>query len=223
MRWITITWYLVRRNIRWMGWNLFLAIIPLLLSHWLFRGRQPHQPRSPLWWIVFVVFMVFLPNAPYVLTDVIHLINDIRNIDSIWAITLILIPVYLLFMLIGFSAYAISLMNMGIYLKQHGWGQWVRWIELTIHGLCAIGIYLGRFVRLNSWDLITQLDAVAESVINDLLGKRPLLVVVVTWIILTGLYLGLKPAYLVWGKGYFRDRPSPIDGEMNDQINLEKS
>ncbi len=219
MHWISIIWSLIRRNLRWMGWNLFLAIIPFLLSHWLFRDKPPQHQRSPLWWLVLFVYIAFLPNAPYVLTDVIHLIYDIRTIGSIWEITLVLLPIYLLFMFVGFSAYALSLMNLAVYLKQQGWGHWVRWVELTIHGLCAIGIYLGRFVRLNSWDLVTQFDAVAESVIHDLLGKRPLLVVVITAIILTALYMTLKPAYLAWGRGYFRDRSNqPHSTSDNPQI-----
>ncbi len=226
MHWIAIIWSLIRRNLRWMAWNLFLAIIPFLLSHWLFRGKPSQHRRSPLWWLVLLVFIAFLPNAPYVLTDVIHLIYDIRSIGSIWEITLILMPVYLLFMFVGFSAYALSLMNLAIYLKQQGWGRWVQGVELVIHGLCAIGIYLGRFVRLNSWDLVTQLDAVAESVIDDLLGKRPLLVVVITAIILTALYMTLKPAYLAWGRGYFRDQPRFTNGNpeiVNDGLELDNS
>jgi len=58
-------------------------------------------------------FLCFLPNAPYVLTDVIHLITYIRKGDSIWLITLILIPLYLCFVVLGFEAYVISLINMG--------------------------------------------------------------------------------------------------------------
>ncbi len=75
----------LRINMSWMTWNLFLAFIPLALSVWLFRFRRG---SSWLWWLGFLVFYAFLPNAPYLLTDVIHLIDDIRKIQSIWMITL---------------------------------------------------------------------------------------------------------------------------------------
>lgn len=90
-------------NLGWMVWNTFLAVIPLALSGWLFMSGQR---RSLLWWIGLVTFIAFLPNAPYVLTDVIHLVHDIRWGYSIWVISLVLVPAYLLFMAIGFGAYS---------------------------------------------------------------------------------------------------------------------
>ncbi len=114
---ITQLQYVLQTHSRWMSWNLFLAFIPLGLSLVLFR-RNLH--RSIFWWLGFLVFFAFLPNAPYVLTDIIHLITYIRKVDSIWLITLILIPLYLCFMLLGFEAYVISLINMGSYLHQIG-------------------------------------------------------------------------------------------------------
>jgi uncharacterized membrane protein len=54
--------------------------------------------------------MAFLPNAPYVLTDILHLVDDIRQGYSIWTITLLLVPQYVLFMQLGFEAYVISVL-----------------------------------------------------------------------------------------------------------------
>jgi uncharacterized membrane protein len=72
---------ILRFNMRWMTWNLFLAFIPLALSVWLFRIKRR---RSGVWWLGFLVFFAFLPNAPYLLTDIIHFIEDIRRIESVW-------------------------------------------------------------------------------------------------------------------------------------------
>lgn len=176
-------------NMRWMTWNLFLALIPLLLSIWLFRGRQK---SSLVWWPVFLVFYAFLPNAPYLLTDVIHLIDDIRNIPSIWVITLILIPIYLLVILAGFQAYVISLINLGHYLHRMRQSQWILSVELMTHILNAIGIYWGRFLRFNSWDLVTQPDIILTKGIEELLGKQPLVIIIISFIILWGLYSLMK-------------------------------
>jgi uncharacterized membrane protein len=176
-------------NMRWMTWNLFLAFIPLALSVWLFRFKKG---RSWVWWLSFAVFYAFLPNAPYLLTDIIHLIDDIRNIQSIWMITLVLIPVYFLVIFAGFEAYVISLINLGHYLHRIGKSQWIFRIELITHFLNAIGIYWGRFLRFNSWDLVTQPDAILTKGIEELLGKQPLVIIAITFVILFGLYWLMK-------------------------------
>jgi uncharacterized membrane protein len=143
-----------------------------------------------------LVFTAFLPNAPYLLTDIIHLINAIRDYYSVWIITLVLIPPHLIAILAGFEAYVLSLINLGHYLKQQRVGQFVLWAELLTHALSAIGVYLGRFKRFNSWDFLTQPDDLARSVINDLTTKRPVLVIVVTFVILTVLYWVMKQVTL---------------------------
>ena len=176
-------------NISWMTWNLFLAFIPLALSVWLFRTKLR---RSWLWWLGFLVFYAFLPNAPYLLTDVIHLIDDIRTIQSVWMITLVLIPVYLLVILGGFEAYVISLINLGYYLNRIGKSQWILGVELMTHIPCAIGIYWGRFLRFNSWDFITQPDALITRGLEELLGKQPLVIMTVTFLVLVVLYWIMK-------------------------------
>lgn len=177
-------------NMRWMTWNLFLAFIPLVLSVWLFRRIK--RSRSWVWWLGFAVFYAFLPNAPYLLTDVIHLIDDIRTIQSVWMITLVLIPVYLLVILAGFEAYVISVINMGYYLHRIGKSQWILGMELITHALSAIGIYWGRFLRFNSWDFVTQPDALITTGVEEILGKQPLVIIGITFVILTALHWLMK-------------------------------
>lgn len=186
---IATVWRVLLSNSRWMSWNLFLAFVPLALSVWLFRKKRAN---SWLWWCGFLVFFAFLPNAPYVLTDVIHLIEDIRTINSVWMITLIVIPVYLLFILAGFEAYVLSLINLGYYLNRVGRKGWILGAELLSHALSAVGIYLGRFLRFNSWDFITQPDTLATSVVEDLFGRRPLVIVAITFVVVAGLYWIMK-------------------------------
>lgn len=174
----------------WIIWNLFLAFIPLALSVWLFRS--PRRSRSILWWIAFLVFIAFLPNAPYLLTDIIHLIRAIRSDYSVWIITLVILPPHVIAIVAGFEAYVISVINLGYYLHRQGVSKYIVWVELMTHALSAIGVYLGRFKRLNSWDFVTQPDDVARSVLNDLISKRPLLVITATFIIITVLYWLMK-------------------------------
>ncbi len=274
MHWIIAAWQALLTNFGWMSWNLFLALIPLALSFWLFNpsglserfvkgsptllwgvgflmavsvfphlsrivrfltdmaqnldwkylilvslialglilweilgfhfGRSPQFfSRSLKWWGIFLTFIFFLPNAPYVLTDVIHLVEDIHQGYSIWIISLALIPQYVVFILMGFIAYVLCLIQLEQYYQTQGWGVWSQGIELIVQGLCAIGIYLGRFQRFNSWDIITRPDILIESVIQDILNQRPLLIISVTFIVLSLLYRVLKPVTIaVLSSGY---------------------
>ncbi|MEC4812146.1 MAG: DUF1361 domain-containing protein [Scytonema sp. PMC 1069.18] len=190
-------------NMRWMTWNLFLAFIPLALSVWLFRMRRG---RSWVWWLGFLVFYAFLPNAPYLLTDVIHLIDDVRTIQSVWMITLILIPLYTLVIFAGFEAYVISLINLGYYLHRIGKSQWILGVELITHAVCAVGIYWGRFLRFNSWDFVTQPDALLTRGIEELLGKQPLVITGITFGVLVGLHWIMKRVTL----GFFSQENNTI-------------
>lgn len=178
----------------WIIWNLFLAFIPLALSVWLFRS--PSRSRSVLWWVGFLVFIAFLPNAPYLLTDIKHLFEAIRSDYSVWVITLVILPPHLIAILAGFEAYVISLINMGYYLHRQGLSKFILWVELLTHALCAIGVYLGRFKRFNSWDFVTQPDDLARSVLDDLTSKRPVLVIAITFLIITVLYWLMKQVTL---------------------------
>ncbi|MCT7993818.1 DUF1361 domain-containing protein [Laspinema olomoucense] len=171
-------------------WILILTLILMSSEIWQLRRSQNSSTvsRSLLWWLGFVAFIAFLPNAPYVLTDVIHLINDIRAGYSVWIITLALIPQYLIFMIVGFQSYVLSLIYLTWYMERCGLRRWTGLAELVIHGLTAVGIYLGRFQRFNSWDIVTDPDILVRSVMNDLIGRRPFLVMIVTFVVITVLY-----------------------------------
>ncbi|MEA5471135.1 DUF1361 domain-containing protein [Spirulina sp. 06S082] len=167
------------------AWNLFLAFIPFALSLWLFKSEKP---RSWLWWLGLLTFVAFLPNAPYVLTDTVHLINFIRNGYSIWIVTLVLIPQYTLFLGAGFGAYVLSLINLGDYLKQEGKSRFIFPCELMLHFLSAVGIFLGRFQRFNSWDFVTKPIDVFHTGIVNFYDPMNVLVIGITFIVLTMLY-----------------------------------
>jgi uncharacterized membrane protein len=94
LNWIQISLNLFSQSNTRIVWNLFLALIPLVLSFYLFR---PSVTRNVLWWAIFVIFAAFLPNAPYILTDTIHIIELSHQNYPTSAVSLILIPQYILF------------------------------------------------------------------------------------------------------------------------------
>lgn len=193
LEWVKTSWNALARSRQLITWNLFLAFIPLILSWWLFRRSKK---TSILWWIGFLIFIAFLPNAPYVLTDVIHLIDLIRSGHSVWTITLVLIPQYILFILAGFEAYVISIINLGYYLHRQKLSGYILGTELIIHALSAIGIYLGRFDRFNSWDFITRPKFLVSSIVENFARKQPIIVMIITFVVITGLYWLVKQVNL---------------------------
>jgi uncharacterized membrane protein len=170
----------------WIIWNLFLAFIPLVLSFWLFRSGE--KPRSFLWWSIFGLFLAFLPNAPYVLTDIIHLIDAIRTEVSVWFIVLVIIPLHLAAIFAGLESYVISLLNVGFYLQKQGLKAYILITELGLHFLCSIGIYLGRFHRFNSWDILSQPDDLLLQIFEYLPQRNAIGIIVLTFCILTIVY-----------------------------------
>lgn len=172
-------------------WWIVLVLISIGMSYLLFN--RPRSVRTFLWWLGLVSFIAFLPNAPYVLTDIIHLIKGTRGSGiQIWLIALVFIPLHTVAILLGFEAYVLSILNQAYYLKKKGNARFILPSELLIHALSAIGIYLGRFVRLNSWDIATDPTSVLMITLNTLTTRRPAAVVFVTFVILTVLYWIMK-------------------------------
>ena len=160
----------------WMSWNLFLALVPLALALVLFRPTARH---TVAWWFGVVLFVLFLPNAAYVLTDVVHLFADIRRVPSDLRVLGAYVPLYLAFFAIGFGAYVVCLDRVRDHLRTVRPGMRTWPIELALQVLSAIGIYLGRVVRLNSWQVFTRPRSVVASV-DWLLDVLPLAIVAVT-------------------------------------------
>jgi len=186
LQWIGAAGRGLAPNRDWMVINLVLAAVPLVLSVVLFR-RSARRP--PLWWLGVAGFVVFLPNAPYVLTDVTHLIEQIESRDySAPVVALVLLPVYTLVILLAFEAYVVSLLNVGHYLRAIGHARLVPLAEIVLHGAGAVGIYLGRFERFNSWAVVTRLDNLAGTIIDSTLARRPLALIAVTFVVLVVLY-----------------------------------
>ncbi|MEM6446445.1 MAG: DUF1361 domain-containing protein [Cyanobacteria bacterium J06642_2] len=201
MAWIWNAVRLAGRHMPMMSWNLALAFVPLGLSCWLFQMSD--GPRSARWWFWAAAFVLFLPNAPSVLTDIVYLIQAIRfTDDSVWLITLVLIPQFFIFISAGFFAYVFCLLNIGDYLRRYQMGRWILPMELGSHLLCAVGIFLGRFMRLRSWDAFSHPSRLLAQTTRALFEGWPLFVIGITFIVLVVLYALGKQAVLGWLREY---------------------
>jgi uncharacterized membrane protein len=165
-------------NGRWMSWNLVLALVPAGLAVAVFRHRGS---RTALWWAGAGLCALFLPNAPYVVTDLVHLRDDVLRAGSDVSVMTAVLPTYAAFIAAGFLAYALAVGEMGRYLTRIGLAHWRGPAEVVTHALCAVGVVLGRVARLNSWEPMTEPHGTAERIVLTLPWRGAPLAVLVTF------------------------------------------
>ncbi len=132
-----------------LNWNLFLAAIPWLLSNFL-TFRPTLQNNKIILSLFFGLWIIFFPNAPYILTDLIHLREDSQM--PIWFDLIFILAFSWTGLLFGF----LSLMDFERFFQLHFPKWMVFCLSTFLLFLAAFGIYLGRFLMLNSWDLFVE-------------------------------------------------------------------
>ncbi|HEX3935249.1 MAG TPA: DUF1361 domain-containing protein, partial [Puia sp.] len=138
----------------WLIWNLFLAYVPFWLSTWL-TSRYTTSARRPARWLVLVlslVWLLFIPNSFYILTDLYHLI-DCRNprVPAWFDLSLIFS-----FAWNGLLLGVLSVRQMEKILCPGTDDYWGGTFVYLVMGLSALGVYPGRYLRFNSWDILTN-------------------------------------------------------------------
>jgi uncharacterized membrane protein len=130
-------------------WNLFLAWIPFMISYFTYTLTLNRK------WIYTVIpiaaffWLIFFPNAPYILTDFQHLAYMSGDLP-VW---------YDVMMLIWFAFTGLLLGMVSLFLMQEiirrEFGRWIGWTFVgVVASLTSAGIYMGRFLRWNSWDIL---------------------------------------------------------------------
>jgi uncharacterized membrane protein len=140
-----------------MAWNLFLAWIPLIAAILVYDGRRRGAGPATLVPLA-AVWLIFLPNAPYLLTDFVHLGS--REDAPLWFDIVLFGSFAWTGTLLGFLSIFVM---QGIVRRAAGpvWG-WV----LVVVSLAAssFGIYLGRSVGWNSWDVVVRPGALVGDI-----------------------------------------------------------
>lgn len=142
-------------------WNLFLAWIPFILAyfahaiswkrHWLYIAIP----------VIAFLWLIFFPNAPYMLTD----LQDLARANHG-------APLWYDVIIVGwFSWTGMMLGVISLYLMQdiirRTFGHAIGWVFVfIISGMSSFGIYIGRFVRLNSWDILQNPAETAMEILG---------------------------------------------------------
>ncbi len=151
-----------------MIWNLFLAWIPFVLAYLSYALSW----KKPLLYFIIPVFsilwLIFFPNAPYLITDLQELGGGFGE-APVW---------YDIMLQFWFSWTGLLLGVVSLYLMQqivkNIFGKFVGWVFVfTVSVLSSIGVYLGRFLRFNSWDIWQNPIEVLSDSLKLLLAMRP--------------------------------------------------
>lgn len=170
--------------LRFLAWNLFLAAIPAVAAWFFARAMAKGSSRiAQVGW--FVIWLVFLPNAPYIITDFVHLTE--RPGIPFWYDIALLTSCAGTGLLLGYTS--IADVQAAITRRFSTVVGWVLVIVAVL--LSGFGIYLGRFLRWNSWDTLTSpiqlFREIADRLINPLSHPQTFGVTVVYGV---GLFLG---------------------------------
>lgn len=166
------------------AWNLFLAWIPLLLAYWLkyFLIKKSVYCQTT----IFILWLLFLPNAPYLITDFVHLTAWYKV--PLWYDIILFTSFAWNGLILGF----VSIFLVEEFLKKITTARKTTTLINFSIFLSCFGVYFGRYMRHNSWDILMHPILVAGNLANTLLVKTSLLNMV-----------GMTLAWLVflWG-GY---------------------
>ena len=130
-------------------WNIFLAWIPLGVAYTAAIFTQKRRYIMVSLPAAAALWLLFFPNAPYILTDLQHLGNPRPGIP-VWFDVLLIIWFAWTGLLLGM----VSLLLMQDIVRRE-FGRIAGWVfVISVGVLSSLGIYIGRFLRWNSWDML---------------------------------------------------------------------
>lgn len=130
-----------------LNWNLFLAWIPLFLSSLLLIFNMKSKISVAL---IIIVWILFFPNSPYILTDLFHL--KARNTIPVWYDLIVILSYAWTGLICGF----LSLNDIEKLLAGYTKERIINGIIILFLFMSSFGVYLGRFLRWNSWDVLNN-------------------------------------------------------------------
>jgi|JI8StandDraft_1071087.scaffolds.fasta_scaffold23771_2 uncharacterized membrane protein len=142
-------------------WNLFLAWVPYVIGTYMTTTKQSNSPLAQ--WIVFLVWLLFFPNTTYLMSDLIHLHPQ-------WPI-----PIwYDAFLLNAFAWNGLllglfSLQQAHMFLNQRLSLTWSWFGMVVVICLSGLGVYMGRYLRFNSWDVVANPFEMMQTIFKQLI------------------------------------------------------
>jgi len=155
---------------RWVGWNAFLAIIPVVLAY-MIAGYLRQGNKQPRWLAFLVVallglcWLAFLPNTCYLLSEWRHFFEP-RQFMALYArwkslgdkeaVALLFLSTLFYFCYSTFGALTFALAIRPLARLAKSKSNFTILLGIPLFLLVSLGAYLGLIRRLNSWDLVTH-------------------------------------------------------------------
>lgn len=149
-------------------WNLVLAIIPYFIS--LYTSSHLIKINKWILYLLLFTWLAFIPNSFYIITDLVHVV---RSEGNLFYFDLLLISS---FAIIGFFIGLISIFQIENILKYKNFNPKYQWAFLFIISyLNGFGIYIGRVLRFNSWDILSNPTKLFTTLFIELFSLETIL------------------------------------------------
>lgn len=177
------------KHFLFLNWNLFLAFVPWALTVVLTMSTNLQKSRLTVFGML-GVWLLFFPNASYILTDLFHLSH--HSSMPIWFDLVLILSFAWTGLLYGF----LSLWNLEKLMEQFLSKRMITWISVFLLFVSSFGIYIGRYLRWNSWDIVHHpgrlLGDVGDRLINPFDHSRTWGVTIFMGLFLIMLYFTFK-------------------------------
>jgi uncharacterized membrane protein len=173
---------------RFLMWNLFLAWIPFVCAMGM---AAMHRRRAAAWQYLVpsAVWLLFFPNAAYLVTDLYNL-TDMPPVPFWYDVGF--------FATLAWTGLLLAVASLQIVQRmvRQSFGMLSSWlVVLMVVGLNGVGIYLGRFLRWNSWDVVTDPLAVMQDAVMPFLHpiayRQPVAIIIVFSALLFVVYVSV--------------------------------
>ncbi len=177
-------------------WNLFLAFVPYAISKSLLQNIQWIE-NTWKFAVVLMAWLLFIPNSFYIITDLFHL--EERTGIPLWFDLALIFSFAWNGLLLG--VLSVRQVEKAVQAKLQLRNEWL--YVLPVMWLNAFGIYLGRYLRYNSWDVISKPYSLAQDILylvmHPLRNRFDWSMIFCYAVLMSVIYLTLKK--LMAGKG----------------------
>ena len=155
--------YTGKHSFLFLNWNLFLAFVPWVLSSVAVLHPNTRHKKTAII-ILLLAWLLFFPNGPYILTDLFHI--RMNTAMPIWFDLVLILSFAWTGLLLGF----LSLWDIEKILKKSISRTWVSIISSVLLFIGSFGVYLGRYQRWNSWDVIDEPTGLFLDIGNQIMN-----------------------------------------------------
>ncbi|TSJ42406.1 DUF1361 domain-containing protein [Fluviicola chungangensis] len=177
------------KHFLFLNWNLFLAFIPWFLTMLLSMSPNLQKSRLAVFGML-GIWLLFFPNASYILTDLFHLSH--HSSMPIWFDLVLILSFAWTGLLYGF----LSLWNLEELMEQFLSKKVITTLSVFLLFVSGFGIYIGRYLRWNSWDILHQpvrlMGDVGDRIINPFDHTRTWGVTIFMGLFLTMIYFTFR-------------------------------